>query len=176
MRYLALGTPAMKAGVTDHVWSLESCWTSMALNSQTKTQWPTMHQSATGSRPRLGSVYLERKSATITTVKSQTATIRIIFTKVVVLRALMGFHSCVQELAELRRLHGDSDGLGTRPLRAPSDLVFHYLTLTEFLDSRSLERRVMEEQVVAPIPFDEPKTSIRNQPLDFTLWHFCSPT
>ena len=81
-----------------------------------------------------------------------------------------------QELAELRRLHGDSDGLGTRPLRATSDFVLHYLPLIEFLDGHSLERRVMEEQVVAPIPFDEPKTSIRNQPLDFTLWHFCSPT
>jgi hypothetical protein len=81
----------------------------------------------------------------------------------------------VFKLAELRRLHGNSDGLGTGPLRATSDFVFHDLTLTEFLDSRSLDRRVMEEEVVFPIPFDEPETSIRNQPFDFTLWHFCSP-
>jgi len=73
-------------------------------------------------------------------------------------------------------MHGDSDRLGAWPLGAISDLVFHDLTLLEFLDSDSLERRMMEEQVVTPIPFDEPKTSIRYQPLDFTLWHFCSPT
>ncbi|OHB76781.1 MAG: hypothetical protein A2W31_12595 [Planctomycetes bacterium RBG_16_64_10] len=88
------------------------------------------------------------------------------------------FHhrSQVQDLAELRGPHGDSDRLGPWPLRAPSDFVFHDLTLLESLDRRSLERRMMEEQVVAPIPFDEPETSIRNQPFDFTLWHFCSPT
>ena len=81
---------------------------------------------------------------------------------------------CRQMLVELDHVRGDSYRLGARTFRATSDFVLDYLTFTEFLDSRSLDRRVMEEQV-APIPFDEPKTSIRNQPLDFTLWHCCSP-
>ena len=81
----------------------------------------------------------------------------------------------VYKLAELRRLHGNSDGLGAWPLGTTSGLVFHDLTLTEFFDSRSLDRRMMEEQVIPPLVLNEPKTSIRNQPLDFTLWHFCSP-
>jgi len=54
-------------------------------------------------------------------------------------------------------------------------LVFHDLTLCEILDRRSFDLRVMEEQVAASISLNEPETSIRNQPLDFTLWHFCSP-
>ena len=48
--------------------------------------------------------------------------------------------------------------------------------LTELLKQPQYSPLLMEEQVVASLPFDEPKTSIRNQPLDFTLWHFCSPT
>jgi hypothetical protein len=60
-------------------------------------------------------------------------------------------------------------------LAALPNLVLHHLTFTQFLDGRTLDLRVMEEQIVASLSFDEPKTSIRYQPLDFTLWHFCSP-
>jgi len=78
-------------------------------------------------------------------------------------------------LAELRRSHGNSDGSGARPFAALPNLILHHLTFIEFFEGRFFDLRMMEEQVV-PIPLDEPKTSIRYQPLDFTLWHFCSPS
>lgn len=80
----------------------------------------------------------------------------------------------VQALARLRRMYGNTDGDGARPFLALSNLVFNYLTFTEFLNGYALKLRVMKEQIV-PISFDESKTSIRNQSLNFTLWHFCSP-
>ena len=81
----------------------------------------------------------------------------------------------VKARPESHRLDGDSDGSGARPFAALSNFIFHHLTFTKFLHGGPLNFRVMEEQVVASLPFDESKTSIRNQSLDFTLWHFCTP-
>ncbi len=71
-------------------------------------------------------------------------------------------------------MYGDSNGNRTRPFLAPPNLILQYLTFAEFLNGHSLKFRVMKEQIV-PVTLDKPKTSFRNQPLDFTLWHFCSP-
>lgn len=75
------------------------------------------------------------------------------------------------EVAELRR----PDSRGARPFLTAADFILHGLTFAELFDGHSLNFRMMEEQV-ALFSFDESKTAIRNQLLDFTLWHFCSPS
>jgi hypothetical protein len=69
---------------------------------------------------------------------------------------------------------GHSDGRRTGPFATLPDLVLHRLAFTEFFKGHALDLRVVKEQVV-PSTFDEPKTSIRNQLLDLTLWHLCPP-
>ena len=70
---------------------------------------------------------------------------------------------------------GNAYRRGARTFAALSYLVLDHLTLMEFLDTDSLELRVMEEKLVASFPLNKSKTSIRNQFLDPTLWHFCPP-
>jgi hypothetical protein len=76
--------------------------------------------------------------------------------------------------SSLGHWHGHLDGRRTRPFATLPDLVLHRLALTEFFKGHAFDLRVMKEQV-APFIFDEPKTSIRNQLSDLTLWHFCPP-
>jgi len=66
------------------------------------------------------------------------------------------------------------DGSRTGAFATLPDLVFHRLAFPEFLKGSAFDLRVMKEQVV-PFTFNEPKTPIRNQLLDLTLWHFCPP-
>jgi hypothetical protein len=67
------------------------------------------------------------------------------------------------------------NGSGAWAFLASAYFVLNGLTFTKVFDGGALDFRVMEEQV-ALFAFDESKTTIRNQLLDFTLWHFCSPT
>ncbi len=60
--------------------------------------------------------------------------------------------------------------LSARTFGAAALLVFNGLALPERLDARSLEGRVMEEQL-AVLPVDETKTPVRHQLLDGTLRH-----
>jgi hypothetical protein len=68
----------------------------------------------------------------------------------------------------------ESDGCGAGTFAALADRVLDRLPLSQLFEGNSLNFRVVEEQVV-PLTFNKPKTTIRYQPLDLTLWHLCPP-
>jgi hypothetical protein len=77
--------------------------------------------------------------------------------------------------SQLDRLLEEAELRGARPFFALPNLVLHHLTFTQFFDTDTLDFRVMEEQIASPLVLDKAKTSILDQSLDRTLWHFCTP-
>lgn len=69
---------------------------------------------------------------------------------------------------------GHPDGCRTGAFATLPDFVLYRLAFTKLFKRHALGLRVMKEQFV-PSSFNEPKTSIRNQLLDLTLWHLCPP-
>jgi len=53
-------------------------------------------------------------------------------------------------------------------------LVLDFLAFTKLFESDALDLGMVKEQIT-PLRFDEPKTPIRNNFLNLTLWHFCPP-
>lgn len=77
--------------------------------------------------------------------------------------------------SQLHRLLNEAEFCGTRPFFALPNLVLHHLTFIQFLDSDTLDFRVVEEQIASAAVLDKTKTSILDQSLQLTLWHFCTP-
>lgn len=66
------------------------------------------------------------------------------------------------------------NGGRTRSFAPLADGIFDGLPLAKLFEGNSLNFRVVEEQVI-PLAFNKPKTTIRYQALDLTLWHLCPP-
>jgi hypothetical protein len=64
---------------------------------------------------------------------------------------------------------------GARTFATLADLILDHLAFSQLLDPSTLNLGMMEKQVVASLSFHKPKTPIRYQSLDLTLWHFCTP-
>ena len=68
------------------------------------------------------------------------------------------------------------DEIDKADIEFPNDLLLEldHLALVELFDTYTIQVGMVKEQV-SLFPFDEPESTIRNQPLDLSLWHLCTP-
>jgi hypothetical protein len=63
---------------------------------------------------------------------------------------------------------------GPRSLGTLADLIPNCLAHSQFLEGATLDRRVMEEHVIA-VSLDDSKAFVTDQLLDFAFWHRTTP-